>query len=205
MRPRRGYPPASHAWQCPAPTTQEAAARALRPVRRARADAPRGDARGGARAALAERGEPGQRDGETRMEQPVARWEMLHRRLGADDRCSSLAGDSYVKYCDLGDSITTVLSRGGVLTSACCAFACTCIHPTRDGPRPLGRRLVPRRSSRVFCDSVWQRQAACEFFTYGSYRRYHMDMAGTPRGGPVVCACERSVADGDRSGAVVLH
>ena len=49
------------------------------------------------------------------MEQPVARWEMLHRRLGADDRCSSLAGDSYVKYCDLGDSITTVLSRGGVL------------------------------------------------------------------------------------------
>ena len=127
MRPRRGYPPASHAWQCPAPTTQEAAARALRPVRRARADAPRGDARGGARAALAERGEPGQRDGETRMEQPVARWEMLHRRLGADDRCSSLAGDSYVKYCDLGDSITTVLSRGGVL-DLCMHMLCICMH-----------------------------------------------------------------------------
>ena len=190
MRPRRGYPPASHAWQCPAPTTQEAAARALRPVRRARADAPRGDARGGARAALAERGEPGQRDGETRMEQPVARWEMLHRRLGADDRCSSLAGDSYVKYCDLGDSTTTVLSRGGVLTSACtcCAFACTCIHACpciqTDGPRPVGRRLVPRRLSRVFCDSVWQRQAACNFFTYGSYRRYHMDIWPVRRAGP---------------------
>ena len=30
--------------------------------------------------------------------------------------------------------------------------------------------LVPRCFVSSFCDSVWQQQAACEFFTYGSYR-----------------------------------
>jgi len=174
LRPRRGYPPASHAWQCPAPTTQEAAARALRPVRRARADAPRGDARGGARAALAERGEPGQRDGETRMEQPVARWEMLHRRLGADDRCSSLAGDSYVKYCDLGDSITTVLSRGGVLTSGIpmrCAFSICC-------SAGLPRRPTTGRSA----SGDWSPGVCLEFFAIrcGSGKR-HVSFLRTAR------------------------
>ena len=194
MRPRRGYPPASHAWQCPAPTTQEAAARALRPVRRARADAPRGDARGGARAALAERGEPGQRDGETRMEQPVARWEMLHRRLGADDRCSSLAGDSYVKYCDLGDSITTVLSRGGVL-DLCMHMLCICMHMhTCMSMHPTRRPTTGRSASGVWSPGVCLEYVAIRC---GSVKRHVSFLrtartVGTTWTWPVEgCACGR--------------
>ncbi|EOD15830.1 hypothetical protein EMIHUDRAFT_245547 [Emiliania huxleyi CCMP1516] len=43
--------------------------------------------------------------------------ELLSRREGSQANATARPGWSnlYVKYCDLGDSITTVLSRGGVL------------------------------------------------------------------------------------------